>query len=232
MRPDSRTPDRDRDREPERHALVDGAGRPEGACRARRLRRDAVVAPLFASHFRHDPVHPCVTISEHSVTSGHRGCPWGWLSRRAGRRAVAARRAPARDEAGSCTAEARDPGRALEKRYGERTVLRDVSFAVDRGELHVVTGPNGSGKTTLLRLLVGLAAPSRGTRRRVARPRPRRLRRARVAALRRAHRAREPRALRPPLPRPGAARADRHAARAVRALGGARPSASGRSRAG
>ena len=52
---------------------------------------------------------------------------------------------------------------SLEKRYGERTVLRNVGFAVGRGETHVVTGPNGSGKTTLLRLLVGLAAPSRGT---------------------------------------------------------------------
>ena len=52
---------------------------------------------------------------------------------------------------------------ALEKRYGERTVLRGVQLAVDRGDLHVVTGPNGSGKTTLLRVLVGLAAPSRGT---------------------------------------------------------------------
>jgi heme exporter protein A len=52
---------------------------------------------------------------------------------------------------------------SLEKRYGERTVLRNVGFAVRRGETHVVTGPNGSGKTTLLRLLVGLAAPSRGT---------------------------------------------------------------------
>jgi heme exporter protein A len=51
---------------------------------------------------------------------------------------------------------------ALEKRYGERRVLRRVELAVDRGELHVVTGPNGSGKTTLLRVLVGLAAPSRG----------------------------------------------------------------------
>ena len=52
---------------------------------------------------------------------------------------------------------------ALEKRYGERRVLRGVQLAVDRGELHVVTGPNGSGKTTLLRILVGLAAPSGGT---------------------------------------------------------------------
>jgi ABC-type multidrug transport system ATPase subunit len=50
----------------------------------------------------------------------------------------------------------------LEKRFGARRVLRGVSFELERGETLVVTGPNGSGKTTLLRLLVGLAAPSRG----------------------------------------------------------------------
>jgi ABC-type multidrug transport system ATPase subunit len=38
-----------------------------------------------------------------------------------------------------------------------------VSFELARGDTLVVTGPNGSGKTTLLRLLVGLAAPSRGS---------------------------------------------------------------------
>ena len=51
----------------------------------------------------------------------------------------------------------------LEKRYGPRVVLRDLSFDVCQRGVLVVTGPNGSGKTTLLRLLVGLAAPSRGT---------------------------------------------------------------------
>ena len=51
----------------------------------------------------------------------------------------------------------------LEKRFGARRVLRGVSFELERGETLVVTGANGSGKTTLLRLLVGLAAPSRGT---------------------------------------------------------------------
>jgi ABC-type multidrug transport system ATPase subunit len=52
---------------------------------------------------------------------------------------------------------------ALEKRFGEQTVLRGVSFALPTGGALVVTGPNGSGKTTLLRILVGLAAPTRGT---------------------------------------------------------------------
>ena len=53
--------------------------------------------------------------------------------------------------------------RAVERRYGERRVLQDVSFELPRGGALVVTGPNGAGKTTLLRLLVGLAVPSRGT---------------------------------------------------------------------
>jgi heme exporter protein A len=54
-------------------------------------------------------------------------------------------------------------GDGLEKRYGRKRVLRGVSFTVPRHGFLLVTGPNGSGKTTLLRLLVGLAAPTRGT---------------------------------------------------------------------
>ena len=52
--------------------------------------------------------------------------------------------------------------RGIEKRYGRKRVLRDVSFELARDGFLVVTGPNGSGKTTLLRLLVGLAAPTAG----------------------------------------------------------------------
>jgi len=51
----------------------------------------------------------------------------------------------------------------LEKRYGTRAILRNVGFELAPGAALVVTGPNGAGKTTLLRLLVGLAAPTRGT---------------------------------------------------------------------
>jgi heme exporter protein A len=52
--------------------------------------------------------------------------------------------------------------RALEKRYGDKRILRGVSLDVGADEFLLVTGPNGSGKTTLLRLCAGLAAPSRG----------------------------------------------------------------------
>jgi len=40
--------------------------------------------------------------------------------------------------------------------YPHHTVGRDVSFALDAGEVMCVLGPNGSGKTTLLRTLLGL----------------------------------------------------------------------------
>src|SRR5206468_3559598 len=52
--------------------------------------------------------------------------------------------------------------RALEKRYGDKRILRGVEFDVGAHDFLLVTGPNGSGKTTLLRLCAGLAAPSRG----------------------------------------------------------------------
>ena len=87
-----------------------------------------------------------------SVMSGHRGCPWGRFPERGLRGVRSAGTVPAVvTEAAMIRAE------ALEKRYGERSVLRGVSSRVDAGELHVVTGPNGSGKTTL-------AAPPRRAR--------------------------------------------------------------------
>jgi heme exporter protein A len=51
---------------------------------------------------------------------------------------------------------------ALEKRYGDKRVLRGIEFEVARDGFLLVTGPNGSGKTTLLRLCAGLAAPTAG----------------------------------------------------------------------
>jgi len=45
--------------------------------------------------------------------------------------------------------------------YGKRIVLREVSFAIKKGEFVGVIGPNGSGKTTLLRAISGFL-PLRG----------------------------------------------------------------------
>jgi ABC-2 type transport system ATP-binding protein len=51
----------------------------------------------------------------------------------------------------------------LSKRYGDRTALRDVSFAAAAGEKVAVIGPNGAGKTTLLGILARALEPTAGT---------------------------------------------------------------------
>jgi heme exporter protein A len=52
--------------------------------------------------------------------------------------------------------------RSLEKRYGDKRILRGVELDLGERDFLLVTGPNGSGKTTLLRLCAGLAVPTRG----------------------------------------------------------------------
>jgi ABC-2 type transport system ATP-binding protein len=52
--------------------------------------------------------------------------------------------------------------RGIVKRYGEREVLRGVSFAAAAGELVAIIGPNGAGKTTLLSILAGILKPDGG----------------------------------------------------------------------
>jgi lipooligosaccharide transport system ATP-binding protein len=50
----------------------------------------------------------------------------------------------------------------LRKRYGENTVVDDVSFSIAPGECLGVIGPNGAGKTTTIRMCLGLTAPDGG----------------------------------------------------------------------
>jgi ATP-binding cassette subfamily F protein uup len=56
----------------------------------------------------------------------------------------------------------------VSKSFGARTVVRDFSARVLRGDRVGVMGPNGAGKTTLLRLLLGELAPDQGEIRRGA----------------------------------------------------------------
>jgi lipopolysaccharide export system ATP-binding protein len=53
-------------------------------------------------------------------------------------------------------------GRGLTKRYGRRTVVKDVHVALSQGEIVGLLGPNGAGKTTTFYMLVGLIAPDTG----------------------------------------------------------------------
>ncbi|UCF21906.1 MAG: LPS export ABC transporter ATP-binding protein [Ralstonia sp.] len=52
--------------------------------------------------------------------------------------------------------------RHLKKRYGTRTVVKDVSLYVKSGEVVGLLGPNGAGKTTSFYMIVGLVALDAG----------------------------------------------------------------------
>lgn len=48
------------------------------------------------------------------------------------------------------------------KKYGKRTVVKGVSYHVNRGEIVGLLGPNGAGKTTSFYMTVGLVTPNEG----------------------------------------------------------------------
>ncbi len=52
---------------------------------------------------------------------------------------------------------------AVSKIYDKKTVLKDVTLSVQRGQSIAFTGHNGSGKSTLLKLIARLVTPSGGT---------------------------------------------------------------------
>ncbi|MEM0979975.1 MAG: ABC transporter ATP-binding protein, partial [Cyanobacteria bacterium P01_H01_bin.58] len=50
----------------------------------------------------------------------------------------------------------------LQKRYGDVEAVKDVSFAIEPGEIFGLLGPNGAGKTTTIRCLCTLSTPDAG----------------------------------------------------------------------
>lgn len=52
--------------------------------------------------------------------------------------------------------------RDLDLGYNDYTVMRNLSFSVNKGDIFIVMGVNGCGKSTLLKSLIGLKAPTKG----------------------------------------------------------------------
>jgi len=53
--------------------------------------------------------------------------------------------------------------RGINKHYGTRQVLTDVSFTVGDGRMTGFVGANGAGKTTTMRIILGVLSPDSGT---------------------------------------------------------------------
>ena len=52
---------------------------------------------------------------------------------------------------------------SINRSYGSRAVLKDVSFGVRGGRITGFVGSNGAGKTTTMRIILGVLAPDAGT---------------------------------------------------------------------
>jgi ABC-2 type transport system ATP-binding protein len=51
---------------------------------------------------------------------------------------------------------------SVSKRYGSKTIVHDVSFTVQKGEIVGFLGPNGAGKTTTMRMIAGFTTATSG----------------------------------------------------------------------
>ncbi|MDO8778836.1 MAG: ATP-binding cassette domain-containing protein, partial [Burkholderiaceae bacterium] len=67
---------------------------------------------------------------------------------------------PLRSDGAQC--ESRLEVSHLQKSYGSRKVVKDVSLVVCKGEVVGLLGPNGAGKTTSFYMIVGLVPASAG----------------------------------------------------------------------
>ncbi len=50
----------------------------------------------------------------------------------------------------------------VEKRFGSKTILENISFQVKKGEILSIIGPNGAGKSMLVKIILGLIEPTEG----------------------------------------------------------------------
>ncbi|WP_281166343.1 ATP-binding cassette domain-containing protein, partial [Liquorilactobacillus sicerae] len=50
----------------------------------------------------------------------------------------------------------------VQKRFGNKVAVQDVSFAIKKGEIFGLLGPNGAGKTTILRMITTLLRQDAG----------------------------------------------------------------------
>jgi len=50
----------------------------------------------------------------------------------------------------------------IQKFYGSRKILSNLSFTVEKGEVVIIEGPSGAGKTTLLNIISGIDLPDGG----------------------------------------------------------------------
>ena len=53
--------------------------------------------------------------------------------------------------------------KGVEQGYGKKTVIRDIDFFVDPGEVVTILGPNASGKSTLIKTMCNILPPRSGT---------------------------------------------------------------------
>jgi ABC-2 type transport system ATP-binding protein len=51
---------------------------------------------------------------------------------------------------------------SVSKRFGSKTIVHNMSFSVEKGEIVGFLGPNGAGKTTTMRMIAGFTTPSSG----------------------------------------------------------------------
>ncbi len=50
----------------------------------------------------------------------------------------------------------------LQKSFGKRTILRDITLTINPGKVTALIGPNGAGKSTLIKSMLGLVKPEKG----------------------------------------------------------------------